>query len=55
MVWATAQRAPISAYFEFEAHPDHRMEYTTRLDIASINSGPKFMLIKEIGMGRGVI
>ena len=26
IVWATARRAPISAYFEFEAHPDHRME-----------------------------
>lgn len=26
IVWATARRAPISAYFEFEAHPDHRIE-----------------------------
>lgn len=26
IVWATARRAPIKAYFEFEAHPDHRME-----------------------------
>lgn len=26
MVWATARRAPIRAYFEFEAHPDHRIE-----------------------------
>lgn len=26
MVWATARRAPISAYFEFDAHPDHRIE-----------------------------
>lgn len=25
IVCATARRAPISAYFEFEAHPDHRM------------------------------
>lgn len=25
MVWATARRAPISAYFEFEAQPDHKM------------------------------
>lgn len=25
IVWATARRAPISAYFEFEAHPDHRI------------------------------
>lgn len=26
IVWATARRAPIKAYFEFEAHPDHRIE-----------------------------
>lgn len=26
MVCATARRAPISAYFEFEAQPDHRIE-----------------------------
>lgn len=26
MVWATARRAPIRAYFEFEAHPDHKIE-----------------------------
>lgn len=26
MVCATARRAPIRAYFEFEAQPDHRME-----------------------------
>lgn len=26
MVWATARRAPIRAYFEFDAHPDPRME-----------------------------
>lgn len=26
MVWATARKAPISAYFEFDAHPDHRIE-----------------------------
>lgn len=26
IVWATARKAPIRAYFEFEAHPDHRME-----------------------------
>lgn len=25
IVWATARRAPISAYFEFEAHPDHKI------------------------------
>lgn len=26
IVWATARRAPIKAYFEFEAHPEPRME-----------------------------
>ena len=26
IAWATARRAPIRAYFEFEAHPNHRME-----------------------------
>lgn len=26
MVCATARSAPISAYFELEAHPDHKME-----------------------------
>lgn len=26
IVWATARRAPIRAYFEFEAHPEPRME-----------------------------
>lgn len=26
MVCATARRAPIRAYFEFEAHPDQRIE-----------------------------
>lgn len=26
IVWATARRAPIRAYLEFEAQPDHRIE-----------------------------
>lgn len=26
IVWATARNAPISAYFEFEAHPEPRIE-----------------------------
>lgn len=42
MVWATARRAPIRAYFELEAHPEPRMEYTARLDRARINSMPRF-------------
>lgn len=46
IVCATARRAPISAYFELEAHPDQRMEYTARLDIASINRTPRFMLTR---------
>ena len=46
IVCATARRAPISAYLELEAQPDQRMEYTARLDIASINRTPKFMLIR---------
>lgn len=39
---------------EFEAHPDHRIEYTARLDIASMNRTPRFILIKGYGIGRGV-
>lgn len=54
IVCATARRAPISAYFEFEAHPDHRMAYTARLDMANINRIPRFMLIRGYGMGRGI-
>lgn len=46
IVWATARRAPIRAYFELEAHPDQRMEYTARLDIASMNRTPRFILIR---------
>ena len=46
IVCATARRAPISAYLELEAQPDQRMEYTARLDIASINRTPKFMLMR---------
>ena len=34
------------AYLEFEAHPDQRMEYTARLDIASMNRTPKFILMR---------
>ena len=46
IVCATASRAPISAYFELEAQPDQRIEYTTRLDMANINRTPKFMLMR---------
>lgn len=37
MVWATARRAPMRAYFELEAHPEPKIEYTARLDRARIN------------------
>lgn len=42
MVWATARRAPNIEYLEFDAQPDHRMEYTERLEVARINKRPKF-------------
>lgn len=54
IVCATARRAPINAYFEFEAQPDQRIEYTARLDMANINSTARFMLIRGYGMGRGI-
>lgn len=44
IVWATARRAPISAYLEFEAQPDHRIEYTDRLEVARMNRAPRFRL-----------
>ena len=55
IVCATAHRAPISAYFELEAQLDHKIEYTVRLDMASINSTPRFTLMRGYGMGRGFI
>lgn len=42
IVCATARRAPNIEYLELEAHPDHRIEYTERLDVARINRTPKF-------------
>lgn len=53
MVWATARSAPIRAYFELEAHPDPRMEYTARLERARINSMPRFMSVTGFGIGIG--
>ena len=52
MVWATARKAPIRAYFEFEAQPEPRIEYTARLDNARINRIPRF--ISASGNGRGI-
>lgn len=46
IVCATARRAPMSAYFELEAQPDQRIEYTAKLDIASMKRTPRFMLIR---------
>lgn len=53
IVWATARSAPISAYFELEAQPDHRREYTDRLEIARIISSPRLSSRRGFGMGRG--
>lgn len=54
MVCATARRAPIKAYFELDAHPDPKIVYTVRLEIARINSKPRFRLIIECGSGSGI-
>lgn len=53
IVWATARNAPISAYFELEDHPDHRMEYTDKLETARRKRTPRFILMSEYGMGSG--
>lgn len=53
MVWATARRAPIRAYFELDAHPDPRIEYTARLDRAKIKSILRFRSVTGKGRGRG--
>ena len=34
-----------STYFELEAQPDQRMEYTAKLDTASVNRTPGFILM----------
>lgn len=54
IVCATARRAPIRAYFELEAQPDHRIEYTARLEVARTNRRPIFILISGYGSGRGI-
>lgn len=54
IVWATARSAPNNAYLEFDAHPDQRIEYTARLDVARMNSAPRFILIKGCGIGMGI-
>lgn len=54
IVWATARRAPNIEYLELDAHPDHRMEYTDKLDVARINNTPRFKLMRGCGIGRGI-
>ena len=54
IVCATARNAPIRAYFELDAQPDHRMEYTAKLDTARINRMPRLRLMRGYGIGRGI-
>lgn len=54
IVWATARSAPNKEYLELEAHPDHKMEYTDRLDVAKINRIPRLRLISGCGIGSGI-
>lgn len=42
IVCATARSAPIRAYFELDAHPEPRIEYTARLESASRNRIVRF-------------
>lgn len=46
IVCATARKAPMRAYFELEAQPDQRIEYTAKLDVANMKRTPKFMLMR---------
>jgi len=52
MVCATARRAPMRAYFELEAQPDPRIEYTARLERARMKRTPRLRSIT--GYGRGI-
>lgn len=53
IICATARIAPISGYFEFDDHPDHRTVYVNMLDMAMMNRSPRFILVSCDGMGRG--
>lgn len=53
MVCATARRDPSRAYFEFDAQPDQRIEYTIRLDMASMIKRPRLNVVSSAGIGRG--
>ena len=46
IVCAAARKAPMRAYFELEAQPDQRIEYTAKLDIANMKRTPRFMLMR---------
>lgn len=52
MVCAIARSAPIKAYFELDAQPEPRMQYTARLDKARINR--ILRLISAVACGRGM-
>lgn len=41
------------AYFELEAQPDHKIEYTAKLDIAKRNRNPRFKSARGNGRGSG--
>lgn len=46
--------APIRVYSELEAQPDHRMEYTAKLDMANRKSKPRLRSAEENGRGSSV-
>lgn len=39
---------------EFEAQPDHRIEYTAKLEVARMNRAPRFRLASGKGIGSGI-
>ena len=43
----------MSAYFELDAQPEPRIEYTAKLDSAKIKRMPRFRSRMGYGMGRG--
>lgn len=53
IVCATARRAPIRAYFEFEAQPEPKIEYTAKLERARTKRIPKFRSTTGYGIGIG--
>lgn len=53
MVCATARRAPIRAYLEFEAQPEPKIEYTAKLEIVKINKILRFKDASACGIERG--